>query len=128
MREVVKRTARAILLDDEDRLVLIKRTKPGATPYWITPGGGVEPGDTTVAEGLRREVLEELGLPCEISVAPETATTDRAVPVDAHDPHVVGHSASERFDERDVVTPLLECRPSHWPHHSLRASHDHAIS
>ncbi|MGA4541225.1 NUDIX domain-containing protein [Uniformispora flossi] len=61
MREVVKKTARAILLDDEDRLVLIKRTKPGRTPYWITPGGGVEDGDTTVVAGLRREVLEELG-------------------------------------------------------------------
>ena len=62
------------------------------------------------------EVLEELGLPREISVAPGTETTDREVPVDAHAPHVVGHSASERFDASDVVTPLLECLPSHWPH------------
>lgn len=59
-RPVVKRTARAILLDGDD-LVLIKRTKPGMAPYWITPGGGMEPEDATVVEALRREVDEELG-------------------------------------------------------------------
>lgn len=58
---VVKRTARAILLDGPDLLV-IKRTKPGLEPYWITPGGGVEPGvDATVVDALHREVDEELG-------------------------------------------------------------------
>ena len=67
-RPVLKRTARAILLDglDDDagpvELILIKRTKPGREPYWITPGGGVEPGvDRTVVEALHREVDEELG-------------------------------------------------------------------
>ena len=42
VRPVVKRTARAVLLDGDD-LILIKRTKPGVDPYWLTPGGGVEP-------------------------------------------------------------------------------------
>ncbi|MBA0052862.1 NUDIX hydrolase [Streptomyces sp. AJS327] len=67
-RPVVKRTARAILLDGDPgearppRMILIKRTKPGREPYWITPGGGVEPGvDRTVIEALHREVDEELG-------------------------------------------------------------------
>lgn len=59
-RPVVKRTARAILLDGND-LILIKRTKPGVDPYWLTPGGGVEPEDATVVEALHREVDEELG-------------------------------------------------------------------
>jgi 8-oxo-dGTP pyrophosphatase MutT (NUDIX family) len=67
-RPVVKRTARAILLEldpvDPRRpasIVLIKRTKPGRPPYWITPGGGVEPYDPTVVDALHREVDEELG-------------------------------------------------------------------
>ncbi|MET8923034.1 NUDIX hydrolase [Streptomyces sp. NPDC004623] len=59
-RPVVKRTARAVLLDGDD-LILIKRTKPGVDPYWVTPGGGVEPEDATVVEALHREVDEELG-------------------------------------------------------------------
>ncbi|MDT3396283.1 NUDIX hydrolase [Streptomyces sp. B1866] len=64
-RRVVKRTARAILLDDgpdgSPRMILIKRTKPGEEPYWITPGGGVEPDDDTVVAALHRELDEELG-------------------------------------------------------------------
>ncbi|GHF26751.1 MULTISPECIES: NUDIX hydrolase [Streptomyces] len=65
-RPVVKRTARAILLDGDPssgslEMLLIKRTKPGEAPYWITPGGGVEPEDATVVAALHREVSEELG-------------------------------------------------------------------
>lgn len=59
-RPVVKRTARAILIDG-DRLVLIKRTKPGIAPYWLTPGGGVEEEDGGILAALHRELDEELG-------------------------------------------------------------------
>ncbi|MBL0884958.1 NUDIX domain-containing protein [Myceligenerans sp. I2] len=60
---VVRRAARAILLDDEGRLVLIKRTLPDRPdePYWVTPGGGVEPEDMDTEEACLREVHEELG-------------------------------------------------------------------
>jgi ADP-ribose pyrophosphatase YjhB (NUDIX family) len=60
MTDVVKRSARVILLDG-DELVLIKRTKPGREPYWVTVGGGVEADDETIEASLHREVFEELG-------------------------------------------------------------------
>lgn len=56
-----RRAARAILIDDQDRLLLIKRTKPGQKPYWTAPGGGVEDTDTSVEAALHRELNEELG-------------------------------------------------------------------
>lgn len=57
---VTRRSARAILLDGTD-LLLIKRTRPGQAPYWVSIGGGVEPEDTTLEDAVRREVLEEIG-------------------------------------------------------------------
>jgi hypothetical protein len=59
------------------------------------------------------EVLEEPGLPREISVAPGTETSDREVPMDERAPHVVGDAANEWFDASYVFTPLSECLPSH---------------
>jgi hypothetical protein len=60
--------------------------------------------------------LKDRGLPREIGVAPSTETTDRAAPVDAHAPHVVGDSAGERFEASGVFTPLAECLPSRSRH------------
>ncbi|MGW0896461.1 NUDIX hydrolase [Streptomyces goshikiensis] len=57
---IIKRNARAILLDGND-LVLIKRTKPGQEPYWVTVGGGGETTDPSIEDALHREVFEELG-------------------------------------------------------------------
>jgi len=62
VRRIVRRSVRAILLDEDDRLVLIKRIKPGQAPYWTTPGGGVEPTDVSLEAALRRELQEELGV------------------------------------------------------------------
>ena len=61
MDKVVKQSARALLFDRERRLLLIKRTKPGQEPYWVTVGGGLEPEDAGAEAALHREVLEELG-------------------------------------------------------------------
>jgi ADP-ribose pyrophosphatase YjhB (NUDIX family) len=58
---VGRRAARAILIDDLHRLILIKRTKAGHVPYWTAPGGGVENADASLQAALYRELLEELG-------------------------------------------------------------------
>jgi 8-oxo-dGTP pyrophosphatase MutT (NUDIX family) len=58
---IVRHSARAILIDDQARLVLIKRTRPGRAPYWTTAGGGIEDADASAEAAMRREVFEELG-------------------------------------------------------------------
>ena len=58
---VERRSARAILIDDDGRLVLIRRSRPGREPYWTTAGGGVEDGDGSVEAAMHREIFEELG-------------------------------------------------------------------
>lgn len=58
--DTARRTARVFLFDSDNRLVLIKRTRPGRDPYWVLPGGGIEPGETPI-EAVHREAFEELG-------------------------------------------------------------------
>lgn len=57
---VVRRSARAILLDGDDP-VLIKRTRPGSDPYWVTIGGGQEADDIRLEDTVQREAMEEAG-------------------------------------------------------------------
>ncbi|MEV7801957.1 NUDIX domain-containing protein [Microbispora sp. NPDC088329] len=56
----VRHGVRAILFDGDD-IVLFRRVRPEREPYWVTPGGGVEPADATLEAALRRELDEELG-------------------------------------------------------------------
>ncbi len=50
-------------MDDVGRLLLFSDSDPGlpGSHWWITPGGGVEPGESD-REGAVREVAEETGL------------------------------------------------------------------
>ncbi len=59
---IERRAVRAFILTPDDEVLLMRIVKPGgADRFWIAPGGGLEPGETAV-DGLRRELLEELGL------------------------------------------------------------------
>jgi 8-oxo-dGTP pyrophosphatase MutT (NUDIX family) len=61
MRE--RHTARVLLLDPEDRILLMKGRMPHdptAPAVWFTVGGGAEPGET-VFETAAREIVEETG-------------------------------------------------------------------
>ena len=58
---IARRTVRAVLVDEQDRLVLVKRTKPDRPVYWTTAGGGVEPEDADRRATAAREILEEVG-------------------------------------------------------------------
>jgi 8-oxo-dGTP pyrophosphatase MutT (NUDIX family) len=51
---------RAVLVTASDEALMIKRIRPGMAPYWVLPGGHVDPGDPTLEAALAREILEEL--------------------------------------------------------------------
>jgi 8-oxo-dGTP pyrophosphatase MutT (NUDIX family) len=72
---VARRSARAILLDG-DELLLIKRTRPGSSTYWVTIGGGCEAQDASLEHTLAREAAEEAGAVINL-VQQVLALTDR---------------------------------------------------
>jgi mutator protein MutT len=84
----------AVILDG-DRVLLVKRGHEPLKGEWSLPGGVVEIGET-LAEALRREVLEETGL--EVHVGPLIEVLDR-----------VHRAPDERVEYHFVILDYL-CR------------------
>ena len=57
----IREAARALLLDPDDRVLLVRFEFPSGETRWALPGGGVEPGETA-SDAVRRELVEEVGL------------------------------------------------------------------
>ena len=56
--------SRVLILDDRDRLLLILHRDPALpdrAPFWLLPGGGLNPGESPRAAAAR-EVFEETGV------------------------------------------------------------------
>lgn len=59
--------ARVVLFDSAGRVLVLRGSTPEGGPYWITTGGGIEPGET-LSDAAVRELAEETGLRVEPSV------------------------------------------------------------
>jgi 8-oxo-dGTP pyrophosphatase MutT (NUDIX family) len=69
--EYARRTARVLLLDRDERVLLFHYDTDHG-PFWLAPGGGVDAGEG-IREAAARELAEEVGL---------------SVPADDLGPHV----------------------------------------
>ncbi|MDE0190700.1 MAG: NUDIX domain-containing protein [Gammaproteobacteria bacterium] len=57
-----RRAVRALVLSHEDEALMLRFLNPfGGKDVWLTPGGGIDPGEDDLT-ALRREVWEETGL------------------------------------------------------------------
>lgn len=74
----MRAAARAVVLDEDDRVLLVRFEFPTAT-VWALPGGGLDPGEDDEA-CLRRELREELGLHT-VDIGPRIWVREHVIPM-----------------------------------------------
>ncbi|MDR6144836.1 8-oxo-dGTP diphosphatase [Sphingomonas sp. SORGH_AS870] len=61
MTRLPRPAARILLVDGAGRTLMFRFTPGDRPPFWCTPGGAVDPGES-YEDAARRELLEETGL------------------------------------------------------------------
>ena len=93
--------ARILLVDSAGRVLLFRFTPDDRPPFWCTPGGALDPGETYAA-AARRELSEEVGI--DRDCGPEVARRT----VDFLTIERVEVTADERWFRVDVDTCAID--------------------
>ncbi|MHA7818981.1 MAG: NUDIX hydrolase [Erythrobacter sp.] len=97
----VRRSARIIVLDAEDRVLMFRFDVAGRPPFWGTTGGECEAGETYEV-AARRELFEETGIDCDcgaqIARTTPEFTTVEGEPVQADERYFVVRVSQTKVD------------------------------
>ena len=131
VRRVDRPSARILLLDREGRILLFRFDPPGRRPFWATPGGALDPGETFAA-GARRELLEETGLDldCGPEIGRRLAEFDdlEGVPVIADERYFLVRTGSGAIaTDRHTELERRVMRDWRWFTRAELATHDEPI-
>lgn len=107
----IRRAARILLIDEHDRLLMIRFGPPDRRPFWCGVGGECDPGEDFASAAVR-ELFEETGLALEtcgpeiarraddyLTLVGEPITSDERffrVQTRNFTPDTTGHTAIER--------------------------------
>ncbi|MFO6445584.1 NUDIX hydrolase [Erythrobacter sp. NE805] len=97
----LRRAARIIVLDAEERALMFRFDVPGRAPFWVTAGGECE-SDESFADAARRELFEETGITADpgpeiLRMTPEFVTVE-GEPVQADERFFLVRVAEARVD------------------------------
>lgn len=117
-RRIARASARVLVVGPDDRLLLLqfrsRRHGPGPL-YWLTPGGGIAPGES-VAEAAVRELREETGIRLPLAdLGPVVAYSagewaSGSTVFDAHDSYFLARTADTVIDtsgQEDLERSLM---------------------
>ena len=111
-----RQAARALLLDPDDHVLLVRFEFPTAS-VWALPGGGLDTGES-VGDCLRRELSEELGLG-DFELGPHVWNREHVIPM------MTGHDGQQDRIHLVRVERFEPVPTIGWD--ALRAEHVHEI-